>query len=236
VIYLSGAVKQEYADAGLGFMKTPWMGNRLPDGATWAADNGCFRRPEAYSDDWYLSWLDKQPREGCLFATAPDVVGDAWASFDRSYPVFQEIRRLGFPAALVAQDGFDLIDDDRWSWDLFDALFLGGSYQPRSGDEWKVNPAYDWGGYGYEYEARPAAADWSTGARHAVMLAKTEGKWVHMGRVNSGKRVRLAHEWGCDSSDGTYLSRAGLAGLANVLSWLAALDDDDTPSALRLTA
>ena len=29
-----------------------------PDGQPWAADNGCFSRPEDYTDDGYLAWLE----------------------------------------------------------------------------------------------------------------------------------------------------------------------------------
>ena len=36
--------------------------------------------------------------------------------------------------------------------------------------------------------------------------AKDRGKWLHMGRVNSIKRLRIAKRMGCDSVDGTYLS------------------------------
>lgn len=43
-------------------------------------------------------------------------------------------------------------------------------------------------------------------AREATQIAKSERKWVHMGRVNSKKRVKIAREWGCDSVDGTYLA------------------------------
>jgi hypothetical protein len=39
-----------------------------------------------------------------------------------------------------------------------------------------------------------------------VCIAKDEGKWIHMGRVNSRKRMQLAFDWGCDSVDGTYLA------------------------------
>lgn len=35
------------------------------------------------------------------------------------------------------------------------------------------------------------------------------GKWVHMGRVNSLSRLRLAHSWGISSIDGTGMSMFG---------------------------
>lgn len=40
-----------------------------------------------------------------------------------------------------------------------------------------------------------------------IRYAKMAGLWVHMGRVNSCKRLRHAQEIGCDSVDGTSFSR-----------------------------
>jgi hypothetical protein len=44
-------------------------------------------------------------------------------------------------------------------------------------------------------------------ARRLVVEAKRQGKWVHMGRVNTDQRMRLAQSWGVDSVDGTSVSR-----------------------------
>lgn len=41
--------------------------------------------------------------------------------------------------------------------------------------------------------------------RICVAKAKERGMWVHMGRVNSLKRLRYAKSIGCDSVDGTYI-------------------------------
>lgn len=43
-------------------------------------------------------------------------------------------------------------------------------------------------------------------ARALVATAKSRGLWVHMGRVNSLRRLRYADLIGCDSVDGTYLA------------------------------
>lgn len=63
-------------------------------------------------------------------------------------------------------------------WNAISALFIGGS------TEWKL------GGH----------------AETLVREAKDRGKWVHMGRVNSGRRLKVAKAWGVDSIDGTELS------------------------------
>lgn len=60
-------------------------------------------------------------------------------------------------------------------WDDLDAVFIGGT------TEWKLGPE----------------------ARAIVGEAKRRGKWVHMGRVNSMKRIGYAKAIGCDSVDGT---------------------------------
>lgn len=44
-------------------------------------------------------------------------------------------------------------------------------------------------------------------ARHCVELAKQYGAWVHMGRVNTIKRLMYAQQIGCDSVDGSGFAR-----------------------------
>lgn len=98
----------------------------------WAADNQCFGSGYP-GDDGYLAWLAKHAAHAgaCLFATAPDVVGDAAATLERSAPMLPAIRSLGYRAALVAQDGLESLPVP---WDEFDVLFIGGS------TGWKLGP------------------------------------------------------------------------------------------------
>lgn len=42
--------------------------------------------------------------------------------------------------------------------------------------------------------------------RLLVQEAKARGMWVHMGRVNTVRRIVLAMSWGCDSVDGSSFS------------------------------
>lgn len=46
----------------------------------------------------------------------------------------------------------------------------------------------------------------SADAQRLVRKAKALGKWAHMGRVNSDRRIWTAWSWGCDSVDGTMLA------------------------------
>lgn len=116
----------------LGYIDTPAQGNRRPAGVKWCADNGCYGKGWPGSTAW-VAWLTANAGDAatCSFATAPDVVGHAAATLERSAPWLPVIRSLGYPAALVAQDGLEELDVP---WDTFDVLFIGGS------TEWKLGP------------------------------------------------------------------------------------------------
>ena len=189
-------VREAMGSGVLDMIATPKQGNRLPDAVTWCADNGCYGKGYPGDDKW-LAWLDTytaEQRERCLFATAPDVVGDAVATLARSAVWLPRIRALGYPAALVAQNGLESLDVP---WDTFDVLFIGGD------TAWKLGPD----------------------ARVLVAEAKARGKWVHMGRVNSERRMRYADAIGCDSADGTYLAFGPDINLPAVLAWLRGVND-----------
>ena len=84
---------------------------------------------------------------------------------------------------------------ERVHWDELDAIFIGGS------TEWKLS-------------------------QHAATLAsaaKQRGKWVHMGRVNSYRRMRLAAAIGCDSVDGTFLAFGPDKNERQLVGWLHSL-------------
>jgi hypothetical protein len=209
--------------AGLiGYMDTPAQGNKRPPGVTWAADNGCFGQGYPGDEAW-LMWLKRHRRDvdRCLFATAPDSVGDAAATLERSRPFLPVIRQLGFPAALVAQNG---LEDLAVPWDEFDVLFIGGSKEC-------IPCAFIWlleeqGRLPDQYEPCPLCGrlltEWKLGAWAALLttLAKARGKYVHMGRVNSLKRYRYAVSIGCDSVDGTFLVRGARKNLPLLLGWV----------------
>lgn len=193
MLYLANAssakVRNAMLGGELGQIVTPNERRRPLVGVPFGADNGCFSTRYVGDEKW-LAWLDSLPREGCLFATAPDVVGDAVATLARSVPWLAEIRALGFPAALVAQDGLENLDVP---WDLFDALFIGGTTEFKLSDH----------------------------AKRLAAEAKQRGKFVHMGRVNSGRRWKLADSFGCDSCDGTFLAFGPDTNLVRMRAWMA---------------
>ena len=158
-------------------MVTPMMGNRLPPDLPFAIDTGCYAAPEKFDPLGYLRWLAERRHlaDRCLFATAPDVWGDAKATMKTAGVYFPIIRALGYKAALVAQDGLtpQMVD-----WDAIDCLFVGGS------DAWRTSRPHD----------------------ELVREARRQGIWLHLGRVNSWRRLKAAHVQGYDSADGTYIA------------------------------
>lgn len=198
MIYLSGHVRAEFLSAwDLGVMLTPNMGNR-PDlsRARWAADNGCYSQGDKFQPVKYMQWLEskwaRDAQSRCLFATAPDVVGDAAATWERSKPHMLGIRRAGYKVALVAQDGLELMPVP---WDEFDVLFVGGT------DAWKFSEP-----------------SW-----HLMHEADARGKWVHVGRVNSWRRLKMCAVGGIDSADGTYVVFGPDKNVRHVIGWMQTL-------------
>jgi len=184
----------------------------------WAADNGCFAQGADFDTDAWWEWVRSLPDSptrfgcrgsayesrlmvrgtdtpvpfGCLFVVAPDVVGDANATWERSAPWLAKVRRAGYPVALVAQDG---AEDHAAMWDEIDAwdtVFIGGT------DEWKL----------------------STWAHEVAHAAQRSAKWVHVGRVNSWRRLARVAAWDTDSVDGTYLRFGPTVNGRTLLRWL----------------
>lgn len=188
----SAEVRKAMQDGLLGCITTPKQGNAHIPQVQYIADTGCFGKGYPGDAAW-LQWLaSRTDPSSFLFATAPDVVGDAEATLLRSLPHLPTIRKLGYPASFVGQDG---LTPETTPWDEFDVLFLGGT------TEWKLGPE----------------------AAELTALAIERGKSVHMGRVNSLKRLRYAQSIGCTSVDGTHLIFAPDKNLPTLLKWLNSL-------------
>jgi hypothetical protein len=203
LIYLSGTtndtIEALLIAAGIGLMIQPGNGyaSRVLRFGAWAADNGCFAAK--WVEDRWIKWLELLPLEGCLFAVAPDVYPDATESLRRGLEFAPILRDMGFRVAVVAQNGAEDLD---WPWDEIDCLFIGGMKTIKSKDEWKLSNA---------------AADLAHTARNA-------GKQVHMGRVNSYKRLERAREMGCTSVDGTYIAKGPNLNVKRMSRFLSTLD------------
>lgn len=178
---------------------------------TWAGDNGAFTKVAGgFSAEKFRAMLRRPAllaaRARCLFVAAPDklvvlpdgvVIGDARGTLEQFKAWALEIRELGYPVALVAQNGLETMLDEV-PWDLVDVLFIGGS------TEWKI------GGH----------------AQTCIAEARRRGKRTHMGRVNSYRRMKIAQDMGCDTADGTFLAFGPTKNLPRLLTWLNRLETD----------
>lgn len=144
-------------------------------GVSWAVDNDGFGGvdPEAFTRMVY----DLVGAPGCLFLNVPDVyLGDGIEAHTATLEQWQRWHPF------LSMTGFPLsfvlqigATVDNVPWDELDAVFVGGD------TAWKLGP-----------EARAIVAE-----------AKRRGKHVHMGRVNSARRIAYAKSIGVDSVDGT---------------------------------
>jgi hypothetical protein len=234
VIYLANpigpaVVAHMRAGSPLGLIDTPRQRNRTDaatvqaQGGVWCADNGCYS--DKWDEDTWWAFLT-DPRQldrvdTCLFAVAPDIVGDAWRSHMRSYPWLAKIRKLGYPVAYVIQNR---AERHPIPWHDFDVLFVGGCVDcPEHGaqpDARRVGRGHNQRFHCLTCDA--VCTEWKTGpdAQALVAEAKRRGKWVHMGRVNSQKRYEYARAIGCDSVDGTFLVADAESNLPRLLGWL----------------
>ncbi|WP_406834824.1 hypothetical protein ACICHK_00170 [Streptomyces sp. AHU1] len=205
VLYLatpSGPEVRAVMQAGLlGCMTTPAQGNLIPAGARYACDNGKFGKGWPGAGAWF-AWLtatvQRYGPDLCLWAVAPDVPMDAAATLAESLPWLGRISSLGIPVAFAAQDGSE--QDGLIPWDAIDVLFLAGS------TEWKTSPA----------------------VHRLAQQARDRGLAVHMGRVNSRRRLRIAQAFGCTTADGTYLAFGPDTNLPRLLAWVHELHTTPT--------
>lgn len=187
----SGPKVREAMDTGLlGQIVTPTAGNRLEAGRRWCADNAAFSGGYP-GDDAYLAWLTARAHLAHLCAFA--VAPDV--PFDAAATLTMSTPMLPRIRQLgypVALCAQDGLEDLDIPWDTFDVLFIAGS------TEWKLSKA----------------------ARDITFEAKRRGVWVHMGRVNSFRRLRYAAAIGCDSCDGTFLAFGPDKNLDQLIGWL----------------
>lgn len=111
-------------------------------------------------------------------------------------------RELGYPVAMVTQDG---MTPDDVPWSLLDTLFIGGSQYHKRGRE----------------------------AEALGTEAKRLGKWVHIGRVQSGQTMVKYWPW-ADSFDGTTLIRHKTQQMDSINSGLERLRRGEVPYTLKL--
>src|SRR5882724_2177473 len=94
-------IRSAMAGGQLAAIMTPRQGNKLPPEIPFSIDNGCgpgsngkpgtgYPGDRAYLE--LLSRMSGRARQRCLFAVAPDVLGDAAATLARSAPFVRRMR------------------------------------------------------------------------------------------------------------------------------------------------
>lgn len=157
-------------------MVTPRM-RQLPEpGQLWAADNGRYSAPANYSDAGYLAWLERlEPYRDRCLFATAP---DVWSDWPATLELSRPmLRPIRELGYRVAIVAQDGATVDTVPWPEVDALFVGGT------DPWRHSDAL----------------------RELVAEARRRELWVHLGRVNSLRRLRFAEALGCDSADGTVL-------------------------------
>jgi hypothetical protein len=115
--------------------------------------------------------------EAADWIALPDIVNGGPASLALSASWIDEVRPVGRPMLIPVQDGMTA-DDLRPFVARGIGIFVGGL------TAWKESSLPMWGA-----------------------LKRETGCYLHVGRVNSGRRVQLAIDAGADSTDGTTLTQ-----------------------------
>jgi hypothetical protein len=201
-MYLSGADNaslRTVADtARVGIITTPDIGY-TPESVGiyqwWAADNACFAHAGAFDLDKYLAWLERF--DGIKSRCKFATAPDVVA--DWLATLARSLPVLPILRAKGWPAALVLQDGatpESIPWAEIDAVFVGGSTQ------WKTSHA----------------------AELCCKEARRRGKWVHMGRVNSLRRLEAARQMGCQSADGTFLAFGPRTNLPKLLGWLRSIE------------
>lgn len=200
MIFLSGAINATVLAnprPDLGLMLSPGMGNNVAPLQFWAhgLDNGCFAQGESFVPGDWLEWLAALRRYRDRTLFA--VAPDVVRDAEATFA--RSVPYLPTIRQLGFPSAFVTQDgcrSDLVPWGQFDCLFVGGS------DAWKLSED-----------------SWSLCAE-----AKRRGIWVHMGRVNSWRRLRACALSAVDSADGTYLAFGPDVNWPKMIGWLDALN------------
>lgn len=166
-------------DAGIRILVVPPDGMRTEGFPHYAIDNGAWGSFQQ-GTPWDEDVFVEALRvlgRGADWVVLPDIVEGGLASLERSLSWVARCRKYCSLVLLPVQDGMTL-DDVRPHVGERVGLFVGGS------SEWKVKTIPLWGRF-----------------------AQAEDLWLHVGRVNSAKRIKSCTLAGVTSVDGTSPSR-----------------------------
>lgn len=167
-------------DAGWGFVIEPGSRPARPvDGIPYVLDNGAWG---CYMrrETWQLDpflALVVAHGAGADWVVAPDIVAGGTASLDLSMSWLPQLLNLSRMVLIAVQDGM-VPNDVRGVVGQSVGIFVGGS------TAWKLSSLRMWG-----------------------QLAREQACHMHVGRVNTARRIRLCQDAGADSFDGTSVTR-----------------------------
>ncbi len=189
--YLTGstndAIQPSLVNAGIGLMCQPGNGyhHRIEAFPFWAADIVGMNNNN--DPEKGLDWLDRLPRTA-LFVVSPDAFPSAEESLRRGLEYAPVIREMGFPVAVVAQDGAENL---HWPWEEMDCLFIGGKPVEPAWAEWKESA-----------EAKGLAAQssqrWMLGPHGTVQYGgQAEASTSYGGAIGrrNENRFRVRRQW-----------------------------------------
>jgi hypothetical protein len=149
------------------------------EGMPYALDNGAWTAfQQGQPFDERRFWVALEKMgEGADWIVLPDIVAGGQKSLDYSLAWLHRLRGLPTKVLIAVQDGVTP-DDVRDYLNPMVGIFVGGR------TEWKEATMHQWGS-----------------------LARRTCCYLHVGRVNSARRIRLCAAAGADSIDGTSASR-----------------------------
>jgi hypothetical protein len=201
----SPEAREEMLAGRIALVATPNGGSPPRAGVTWCADTGLYHTPAAKNprpyigDEGYIGWLQDRDQ----FADDCLFATAPDVPYDAAATLRRSWPMLGwiqYAGYRAALVAQNGLTPRSCPWGDFDVLFLGGD------DAFKLGP-----------DGRALADE-----------AHRQGVPVHMGRVNSLKRLRYADHIGCSSADGTFLRFGADIRLPELLSWVGVLDGQGT--------
>lgn len=204
IVLVSGATathRRYWDDPSFGHLITPRSGNSIratcESGKPWAADNDAFGGWTDKKETAFSKMLGRICLDGQKESCKYIACPDVVGDSKTTMDRFYRWEPI------IRSTGFPvaLVAQDGLyprvvPWDSIDALFIGGT------TEWKLSGDVDW----------------------LIDEAKQRHKWIHVGRVNSARRIRHFHEVGVDSIDGRSFSAWPDLYFAKFLKWINRLN------------
>jgi len=145
----------------------------------WCLDNGAWTAHQT-GQEWDANLFTKlcdKLGDGAQFVVVPDIVGGGLDSLQLSLSWLPSLDHVAQRRLIAVQDGM-VPDDVRPYLNERVGVFVGGT------TDWKINSMPAWG-----------------------KLAKVTNTYLHIGRVNTSRRIMLCKDCGADSFDGSGVSR-----------------------------